>query len=434
MTAPRAAAASDETVEVAIEEIGARGDGIARYQGMPVFVPFTVAGDRVRARLGAAREQGRAAALLEVLEAGPGRRAPACPHFGTCGGCALQHVEDDAYKAWKRDLVVAALTRRGLGQTRVDPLLCVGPGTRRRASLKALRLRDRAVLGFYERASHRVVDVARCPVLVPRLEALIAPLRGMLAELLSVGDKADIEIALAANGADVTIRSDSALTLPRRTRLADFAQMRDLARLSWQGKREPVPEPVVERRAPEVSFAGVPVTLPPGAFLQPSEPGQAHLIDLVAAACGESAHVADLFAGCGTFALPLSRKARVHAVEGDAAMASAMRAAAGRAGLAVRLSVEVRDLDRRPLGAAELRAFDAVVFDPPRPGAKRQAAEIADSPVPLVVAVSCNPATFARDARTLCDGGYVIERVTPLDQFLWSPHVELVAVFRRSQD
>jgi 23S rRNA (uracil1939-C5)-methyltransferase len=434
VTAPRAVAEFDEIVEVMVEEIGARGDGVARHQGTPVFVPFTVPGDRVRARLGAAREQGRAAALLEVLEPGPGRRPPACPHFGTCGGCALQHVGDDAYKAWKRGLVVTALARRGLAETPVDPLLSVGPGTRRRASLKARRLEDRAVLGFYERASHRVVDVTRCPLLVPRLETLIAPLRDLLGELLGAGETADVEIAVAANGADVILRSDGALTLARRTRLADFAHAQDLARLSWQTKRDPVPEPVVERRAPEIDFAGVPVALPPGAFLQPSGEGQAHLIDLVSAACEGRAAIADLFAGCGTFALPLSRRARVHAVEGDAAMASAMRAAAARAGPGLRLTVEVRDLERRPLAAAELRAYDAVIFDPPRPGAKRQAAEIAKSSVPLVVAVSCNPATFARDARSLCDGGYRIERVAPLDQFLWSPHVELVAVFRRPED
>ena len=433
MTAPRAVA-SEEMVEVVIEEIGARGDGIARHEGTPVFVAFTVPGDRVRARLGEAREQGRAAELLGVLEPGPGRRPPACPHFGTCGGCALQHVNDDTYRAWKRELIVTALPRRGLGAPSSDQLLCGGPGTRRRASLKGRGVEDRAALGFYERASRRVVDVARCPLLVPGLEALIAPLRGLLHELLGAGETAEIEIAMAANGADVIVRSEGALTLARRTRLAGFAHARDLARLSWQTKRDPVPEPVAERRAPEIDLAGVPALLPPGAFLQPSGEGQAHLIDLVSAACGESARIADLFAGCGTFALPLSRTARVHAVEGDAAMASAMRTAAARARPGLRLGVEVRDLERRPLAAAELRAYDAVIFDPPRPGAKRQAAEIAKSPVPLVVAVSCNPATFARDARVLCDGGYRIERVTPLDQFLWSPHVELVAVFRRPGD
>ncbi|MGB8274276.1 MAG: class I SAM-dependent RNA methyltransferase, partial [Alphaproteobacteria bacterium] len=372
-------------------------------------------------------------ALITVLRPAPSRREPACPHFGTCGGCALQHMADDAYSEWKRGLVIAALAQRGFRDAEVGALSRVGPGTRRRASLKAMRLAGGPVLGFYARGSQRVVDVARCPVLVPGLESLIAPLRALLGSLLGPSEKAEIELSWTDTGADVAISAGREPTLADRGRLAEFAMSRDLARLCWQGGRNRPIEPVVERRKPEIAFGGAAVQLPPGAFLQPSAEGEARLIAWVSEAAAGAARIADLYSGCGTFALPLAKSARVHAVEGDSAMADALRQAAGRAGLSGRLTVECRDLERRPLIARELSDFDAVVFDPPRPGAKAQAAEIAKSDVLTVVAVSCNPATFARDARTLADRGFRLGRVMPLDQFLWSPHVELVAAFSREQ-
>lgn len=425
------AAPREDVVEIAIEEIGAKGDGIGHAGGTPIFVPYTVPGDRVRARLGAARERGRAASIIEILAPGPGRVAPPCPHFGTCGGCALQHVADGVYAEWKRGLVLDALKKRALEAGEIAPLIRVGPGTRRRATLKAMRTKEHAFLGFYERESHRIVDLEACPVLESGLAALIEPLRGLLTEILPPHAKADIELTLLPNGIDATVDAKESLSMAIATRLAAFAEARDLARLSWRHARAKSAEPVVERRPPQATFADVAVTIPPGAFLQPTEAGERMLIDLVGAACGGAEKIADLFAGCGTFAFPLAREGRIHAVEGEDLMIAAMRAATGRAGTRVRLTAETRDLERRPLLASELDAFDAVVFDPPRPGAKRQAQEIAQSALPLVAAVSCNPTTFARDARALCDGGYRLEAVTPIDQFLWSPHVELVAVFRR---
>lgn len=431
MTARKAAHRAGEVVELTIESIGARGDGIAHRKGAPVFVPFSAPGDHLRARLGLSREQGFAAEIVEILEQGKDRTEPACRHFGICGGCALQHVEDAAYAEWKRELVRSALAHRGLGGVAIAELIRTPPGSRRRANLKAMRRADETLLGFFERSSRRVVDVAECPVLAPEIERFIPPLRDLLGQLLRPGEQAEIDVTAAANGLDVTIAAGFDAHMATRTILARFADDNDLARVSWLSKGKETPETVVARREVAVDFAGIPVAPPPGAFLQPSAAGEAALIERVTAACAGAKNIADLFSGCGTFALPLAREARVHAVEGDAAMVAALVAAAKREGFGNKVTAETRDLERRPLRAGELARFEAVVFDPPRPGAKIQAIEIARSNVPVAVAVSCNPATFARDARILVDGGYRIENVTPLDQFLWSAHVELIAVFRK---
>ena len=424
-------APAGEIAEVTIESIGARGDGIAHLQGAPVFVPFSVPGDRLKIRFGVTREQGRAAEIVEILERGADRIEPACRHFGTCGGCALQHWGDAAYAAWKRGLVVAALAHRGLGDIEVGALIRTPPKSRRRANLKALRRANETLLGFYERDSRRVVDVAQCPVLVPAIERFIAPLRALLDQLLRAGEQAEIDVMAAAGGLDVVISAGFDAHMRTRTILAQFAGDNDLARVSWISEGKETPETIVSRQEVAVSCAGIGILPPPGAFLQPSEAGEAALIERVAAACAGAKIVADLYSGCGTFALPLAKHSRVHAVEGDGAMVAALTTAAKRAGYGNKITGEKRDLDRRPLAATELSRFDAVVFDPPRPGAAKQAIEIARSKVPVAVAVSCNPATFARDARTLVDGGYEIESVTPLYQFLWSPHTEVIAVFRK---
>jgi len=427
----RKKAQAGETLELSIAEIGARGDGIGHVEGAPVFVPFSVPGDRLRVRLGATRESGRAGEILEILAPGPGRAAPPCRHFGLCGGCALQHLSDPLYAEWKRALVGAALARRGLGEVAVGGLVRTGPRSRRRANLKALRRAGETRLGFFERASRRVVDIAECPVLVPEIEALVPALRELMDRLLRPGEQAEIDVTAAATGLDVVIAAPFDAHMKTRTALAEFGEARDLARVSWLARGGETPEPIVARRAVALEFAGIRVELPPRAFLQPSAAGEAALIEGVAAACAGAKNVADLYSGCGTFALPLMKRARVHAVEGDAGMVAALVAAAKSAGVANRLTAERRDLERRPLSAAELARFDAIVFDPPRAGAKRQVGEIVGSKVPVAVAVSCNPATFARDARVLVDGGYGLSEVTPLDQFLWSPHVEIIAVFRK---
>ncbi|WP_051341336.1 class I SAM-dependent RNA methyltransferase [Azospirillum halopraeferens] len=420
--------AAERAVEVTIGAVGARGDGLAELDGTRLFVPLTVPGDRVRVRPGESRGDGVRAELLEVLEPGPGRGTPACRHFGTCGGCTLQHLDDAAYAAWKLEAVHAALARAGLEGVPVAPLARTAPGGRRRARFAALKRGKRVWLGFNERASHRLVDLEVCPVLAPRLAALLPPLRAALAAVLPDGGACDVVAADPEGGIDLLLVGPRRLARAARERLTALGAEHGIARLSWQPDDRGVPEPVAHLRPVTVRFAGVPVVPPPGGFLQASAAGEAALTAAVLDAVGDGARrVADLFAGIGTFAIPLAQRSSVHAVEGDGAAVAALARAAG----GLRLTTERRDLFANPLTAKELARFDAVVFDPPRAGAAAQAAELAAGKVPLVVAVSCNPATFARDARTLADGGYALRRVYPVDQFLWSAHLELVGVFAR---
>jgi len=305
---------------------------------------------------------------------------------------------------------------------------------RRRSTLAARRIAAGLLIGFHERRRHRIVDLRECPVLRPDLAALLPGLRNLLARILEVGDGAEVMLAALDGGIDVTIVAQGNPDLAAREALAAFADSADLARIAWQDGKSP-PEPVAQRRQCTVTFGEIPVAVPPGAFLQASAAGEAALTGLVLEAVGqgigEAPQLADLFAGLGTFTFPLARHGRVHAVDSDGGALDALEAAARTGGLGGRVTVARRNLYRDPLSADELGRFDAVVFDPPRAGATAQAAELARSPVPLVVGVSCNPASFARDAASLVAGGYRLERVTPVDQFLWSEHVELVGVFRR---
>ncbi len=287
-------------------------------------------------------------------------------------------------------------------------------------------------LGFARRASHDLIDIGECPVLVPPLVAVLAPLRAALVRALPGGSKGDAIATLTDTGIDLVIESEATLGLPARETLAAFAEVQDLARLSWRRPGQDA-EPVAARRKPLVRPGGVAVELPPGGFLQPSAEGEATLARLVTDAIAEFAkpdgRVADLYAGCGSFALPLARNHPVHAVEGEAATLAALAKAAGQAHL--RITTETRDLARKPLRGKELAGFGAVCFDPPRVGAAGQAKALAESGPALVVAVSCNPATLGRDVRTLLDGGYRLVRATPVDQFLWSARLEAVAVLTR---
>ena len=423
-------AAEPRTVEATVSEVGARGDGIATAEGMKLFIPLTVPGDRVRVRVGdpgaGAKGEGLRAELLDILEPGPGRGTPSCGHFGRCGGCTLQHMDDAAYAAWKVGLVRGALARVGLGDVPMEPLSRTPPGARRRARFAALKRGRRVWFGFNERQSHRLADLEDCPVLLPRLAALIGPLRALLLDVLPDGGGCDVIATDLEGGIDLVLVGPRGLDRAARERLVAF-DGGAVARLSWQADDRCSPEPIAHRRPVAVRFAGHPVTPPPGAFLQASAEGEAALVAAVLDAVGEARRVADLFAGLGTFAVPLAQRAAVHAVEGDAAALAALAKEVG----GLRLTTERRDLFENPLSAKELARFDAVVFDPPRAGAAAQAQALAASKVPLAVAVSCNPATFARDARTLADGGYRLTRVHPVDQFLWSAHVEVVGVFRR---
>lgn len=422
-----------EPVELTIETIGARGDGIARDGDGPVYVPFTVPGDRVRVRYDDARGEGRAATIVELLAPGPGRAMPVCRHFGVCGGCALQHLEPTLYAATKTAFVRAALAHHGLADTPLRPLRLLPPGTRRRVRLSLTRPRRKdaaAVVGFSQRASHELVDLAACPVLAPSLFALVAPLRELVGTLLAPGEAGYATLQCADSGIDALLDLPRPPDLAALEILAGFAETQDLARLLWRVAGNE-PSLVAQRRPVRVVVGGTAIDLPPDAFLQATPEGEAALTEAICDAIGPAKRIADLFAGVGTFTFALAAQARVHAVEGWAPAVVAITQAARRAGLAERVTAEARDLQRRPLDPDELAGYDAVVFDPPRIGAKAQAAALARTGIPRLAAVSCNPASLARDARILIAGGYRLVAVQPIDQFIWSPHVELVAAFAR---
>jgi len=418
-------------LEVTVEALGAKGDGLATVDGRPLFLPQTLPGDRVLARVTGERGGGFKGEVIELLALGPNRAEPPCPFFGPCGGCALQHMENTAYGAWKVEQLVLALQRRGLEAATLHPLRRVAPGRRRRITWSALRTAQGALIGYYERESHQLADIDACLLVTPALQALLAPLRAVLEQVLRVREEARLTALECETGIDLLIDARHGLTLADREALAAFAEANDLARLSWtDGDDEATP--LALRRNPLLTFGGVAVQPPPGGFVQPTAEGEAMLTALVMAAVPQGAETAaDLYAGCGTFTFPLAQRLQVYAAEGAEDSLAALDAAARRSDRAGRIEAELRDLARFPVLADELSGGDVVVFDPPRSGAREQAAEIAASDVPVVIAVSCNPTTFARDARTLVDGGYRLKEATPIDQFPWSGHLELVAVFER---
>lgn len=421
--------------EVTIETLGARGDGIARVDGLRAFVPFAVPGERWRVRLGARRADGVVCVPLECL-APAARARPACPHFGSCGGCQLQHLPESDYGAWKRRQVIEALARRGLAEVRVELSWIGPPAARRRVRLAFTVGRDEVRLGFRVRSGDMVVDVTDCPVARPEIVALLPALRELLATLDMARPGGEMQLTAGENGLELLLITASAPNLGDRTALAAFAEARDLACLFWRpsdDERSAAVEPVALRRPFRVSFAGIAVEPPPGAFLQASAEAEAAIRAAVRDALGDAGRIADLFAGCGTFALPLAAAGRrIAAVDADRPMLAALAAAAERAGFGGRMSTEVRDLKRAPLAADALAAFDGVILDPPRAGAPAQARALAKAQVPRIAMVSCQPASFARDARTLVDGGYRLLWVRPIDAFLWSAQIELVGALARA--
>jgi len=430
----RSRSAGGRQLELTVETLGAQGDGQVRLPEGMLFLPQVLPGERVVARVGAGGAEGQRGEVIELLRPSPERVEPPCPHFGPCGGCTLQHLAPEAYRRWKRGLLVDALGKRGFADAEmlVGPLAALPAGTRRRATLAARRNGRRVLLGFHGRGSHRIEDMQSCLVLHPALFATLPALRAGLAPLLPEGKEQAVALTLTEGGVDLLLSLPAEPDLQGREALAALAETAQLARLSI-AVAGGAPQPLLERRPARLALGGVPVTLPPGAFLQATPEGEAALVAAVLAAIPpESETVADLFSGIGTFTFPLAARGhRVHAVEGEAPAVAALEAAARAGGLHGKVTVERRDLERRPVLAEELEGGDAAVFDPPRAGAKAQAAELAASDLPVVVAVSCNPATFARDARTLVDGGYRLESALPIDQFPWTGHLELVARFSR---
>ncbi|MFZ4689480.1 MAG: class I SAM-dependent RNA methyltransferase [Polymorphobacter sp.] len=398
---------------VPIVRLAARGDGVTA-DGR--FVLGAAVGDMVRF-----------AGDTVVIVPGPNHVAPPCQHVPDCGGCQLQHITDAAYCTFVTDRMLRSLAAVAVVPEWVGPVALSPPKSRRRASLRAVKRGGKLVLGFNAEGSNRIVDLVQCEVLLPELFQLIAPLRALLKVAVKDGQGAGVTLTASDTGVDVLISNITADRLPDIERLTNFAAANDLARLSIEGAHGV--ETVAMARLPVLAMGGVPVGLPPAPFLQATREGEAALVAAVLAAVGDAARVADLFCGLGTFALPLAARAKVLAADAAGPAVAALEAAVRQ----VRRPVQTahRDLFRRPLTAEELAGFEAVVFDPPRAGAQSQAAQLALSKVPLVVAVSCNPSTFTRDAETLVKGGYRLERLWPVAQFRWSTHVELVAAFRR---
>lgn len=413
------------TEQLSIARIGHRGDGIADTNVGPVYVPFTLPGETVTVEPAQGHSERRH--LLRVDHASPERVLPICKHFGLCGGCATQHWSLAEYLIWKRNLVVEALAHAGLIAP-VEPIIDAHGRGRRRATMHARRNRDILEVGYNAFRTHTIIGIDECPILEPGLKKAI-PAAWAIAELIKpVNKPLDIHFTATDSGMDVDLRGAGPLTTKQTAAMARIADEYRLARMTRHG------EMLLQREPPMLKVGRTSVPLPPSAFLQATAEGEAALARLVTAHIGANKkikRVADLFCGIGTFALRLAETTRVTAIDLEGAAIHALgRAVAMTSGLKA-VETQARDLFRSPLMAIELKNYDAVVFDPPRQGAEATVRELALSKVPVVVAVSCDATTFARDARTLIDGGYKLVTVTPVDQFRYSHHVELVAKFEK---
>ena len=401
-----------------VERLGHRGEGVAQGPDGLIFIPYALADETI-----IAEADGSRGTLIEVLTPSLDRIVPFCRYFSRCGGCAVQTLSSDSYGRWKRDLVAKALQRAGIAGEVAVPVDAHGTG-RRRATFHARYPQGRTKLGFSQARSHDIVEIDSCPVLAPSMEGALPAARVMARALAGPGKPLDILVTATASGLDIDLKGHGQLTGAETQCLVRIALDLDLARVSNHG------EIVISRRAPMLAMGKAMVAPPPGAFLQATEEGEEILAAKVCAHAAGARHAADLFSGIGTFALRLAAFARVDAFDFDEAALRALAKAAHVPGLH-EVTVERRDLFTRPLPPAEMERHDAIVFDPPRAGAEQQAGALAASRVPLVVAVSCNPESFARDAAILCAGGYEISAIEPVDQFRHTPHVEIVARFER---
>lgn len=414
-----------KTAEVRIDAIGARGDGLARHEGQVIYVPYTASGDVARINY-----RGDRGVVETLITESPDRASPPCPYFGVCGGCALQHINERAYQSWKHQRVVDALAREGFAESLVAPLIPCAPATRRRAQF-TIRKHNKSgplILGFNERASDRVIDLEECAVLDRRLAEAILGLRKIAEATPGDWRQFDMMATLCDNGVDVCLSGGDA-----RDDLsgATVLQMTEAARGGAVIRICVDDALLVGFTPPVVAFGGVNVAIPPGGFLQASRQGEEALTGLVLPHLDGAKRIADLFAGCGTFTLPMAARAHVDAFDFDGPAIAALEAASRESALGPKIKGERRNLFERPLMAQDLKTYDAVLIDPPRAGARAQAEQLAQSDVATIISVSCNPSSFARDAAILLDGGYTLSRVTPVDQFVYSTHVELVGIFQR---
>ena len=416
-------------IELTITELGAGGDGIAKEGGDLYFVAGTCPGDRVRVKPGEKKRHGTTAELIEILEESKDRITPACQHFGACGGCSLQFLSDDTYKEWVSFKVSQALKHHDLEHVKVLEPKISPANARRRVGLKAMNAGGKILLGFNEKKSNKLVDLKECPVADEAIVALLPKLKVVLKDVIPAGKPSNVHITRTYTGLDILIETKKSLTLDARQELVDFAHKYNVAAIHLDDGG--FMDPVIIRREPLMKFGETKVPLPPAAFVQATPDGETAIVNFVVENCKGAKRVADLFAGIGTFTLPLAETHQVLAIEGSKAAHAGLKAGVNRAvGLKQILTAE-RDLFRRPLIEQELSAFDVVVLDPPRAGAREQVERIALSDVNKVVSISCSPDTFARDARLLCEAGFEIKEVQPIGQFRWTAHVEVAGVLVR---
>lgn len=408
-------------IRMTIETLGAAGDGVAHPDATgPIYAPFTLPGERVEGEVA----DGRMDAPKIVTPASERVAAP-CAHFRRCGGCLLQHASDDFVAIWKRRQVIDALAARGIGDVEVRPTLTSPPGSRRRATFAARRTKKAVQIGFHGRKSDEIIALKHCDVAHPDLLSAFPAVEA--AALLGGSRKAAIRatVTRSLNGLDLVIDGGKPLEKQALLDAAALAEAHDLARLTWNG------EILVTRRPPHQRIGKALVAPPPGGFLQATAEGEAALLAAAREAVGSPPKLVDLFSGCGAFTIPFAERSEVLAVESDAALLAALTKGWKAVGGLARVTTETRDLFRRPLLAEELNAYPAAIIDPPRAGARAQMAQLAASAIPVIASLSCDAGSFARDARTLIDGGYRLEWAQPVDQFRWSPHIEIAAKFRR---
>ena len=431
------------TMELVIDRIGGKGDGISHNsssnnnsnlkENQPYFIPGTLPGEHIITRPIFKTAEGVFGQLLEITKASSERVSAPCTYFGICGGCSLQHWNTVPYQEWKINRIKNVTKTVISPNTVFSKLIPSEIQARRRADISIKRFETKSVVGFHERDSHRIVDIQSCDLLDPEIINLSNALRPISHLFIRIGENSRISINKLDNGLDILIYLQSEPSLEGLEAFNQLAHAHNLSRISMKISSAADIIPIIEKRTPQIEFSGVKISPPPGAFLQATELGTRSITGAVLLGVAGAKTILELFSGCGTLTIPLHHQATVHAVEGDTLAANALKKGTVKAAIDSKISVEIRDLLKNPMPADELSKYDAVVFDPPRSGAKKQVEEIVKNGPATVVAVSCNPNTFARDSQILVDGGYQLKKITPIDQFLRSPHVELVAEFYREK-
>ena len=419
-----------DLLTLTIESLAHQGDGVAHHLGKKVFVPYAVPGDEVQVRVNKQTSQHIHATLETVLNPSESRITPACKHFTQCGGCALQHLDGVTYHSLKMEGLLQPMQRAGLDVSVIKPLVEIGAHSRRRTVLHVKAHGKRVKFGYYQAGTHHIVDIKECPILDKTLFALVPALRKLIISLDSKADITEMSLYAGETGVAVLVEYKSS-TMPELAdleRYTAFAHAHAINTIAYQNRDGIIP--VIEK-SPVVLYAGdVEIALPAGTFQQATKKGQQVITEVIQSAVGSESPVLDIYSGCGAYSFAVVNQTMVHAVEGSKPMVDTIKRTAARHDLHGRISAEQRDLVRQPLLPKALNAYKAIIINPPRNGAKAQVEQIAKSKVPVIVMASCNPKTFSSDAKLLIEGGYRLDSVLPIDQFVWSTHLELVAVFR----